>query len=274
MLFVTSKLWIHKDFLSVFRDKEIDQFPVIYNCDFGTLVRGERRKSVKFFSLIRGEEEIGFYLKKQHVTFIDTVKYILRFGKLMKLSTRHELDLINFYESQKVDIVRAVAWGEIKFLCFPVRGLLIQEEVKGLEFVDLVKNSNSQQRIQLIKAYGRLVGELHSKGLLSSIVRVTDIICTVADDDRSTIFKLVVIDRERGRLSGENPTLEQVSKILANILVRFVLYIDMPNVREVYIFLRAYVSQMDCDCEFSVRNLYNKSRKQFYPLMNAYDEYL
>jgi hypothetical protein len=191
---------------------------------------------------------------------------------MLKLPTSHEFELIKFYQSCKIPVVRVVAWGEERWLGFPVRGFIIKEEVKGIDFIDIVKHASKQKRIKLLKAYGLMIGKLHRKGVISSVARVTDVICVSTGSKDWKDYRYVLIDRERGPLSTEKVEIELISRILAFILIRFILYIDFPCLKEIIGFLKAYSSMMTPHYPMEWKELFSRSEKYFIPLMQDFDE--
>lgn len=264
--------WVDKQYQKIFQENGLDSFQSFYNCSSGRLVRGGKQKTIKYFSLNNGCRREGFYLKKQHKHLFDHVKALLRGREIPKSDTQHEVKLLAFYKANEIPVVETVAWGEQRCLGIPLRGYIVLQEVKGEEFVNKVRSGTVKERKRLIKAYGRFLGSLHSKGLISSKARVTDVICGSTEPEDWRNYEYVLIDREKGPLEVEEVEFELVSKVLADILVRFVLYIGMPSIKEIVCFLKAYTEMVDIHLNIDWKQLYVYSEKHFKNSMNRYDE--
>ena len=138
----------------------------------------------------------------------------------------------------------------------PVSGFLVQEEVPGQEFTELMKNGSSRERIKLMKAYGKLIADLHSKGIISSVVRVTDLICTSTINKEWDAISLVIIDREKGKLEQEEFTFDSCVYYLSFILKRFFVFIGEPTGKEVCYFLKTYLEHLTVATKPDFRKLF------------------
>lgn len=268
----TTTLWVDEKYQAEFQANDLGSFQKLYNCSIGSLVRGGKKKTIKRFSLCKEGGQEGFYVKKRRISLKDHVKSALQRRKPASCQTRHEVKLLQLYKSLGAPVVETVAWGEQRWLGIPLRGVLVLQEVEGEDFVDKIKSGNRFERMRLIKAYGRFVGSLHSKGLISSKARVTDVICVSANSREWREFQYTLIDREKGPLEIEAFDLDKISKVLSDILVRFVLYTGVPETKEIAGFLQAYVEGAGFSPDIGWKQLYLSSERFFYQDMNNYDE--
>jgi hypothetical protein len=170
-----------------------------------------------------------FYIKIKKASFGKFCKTALLAGQGFYISTTHEFHLFNLYKKLGFPVVKCVAYGEKLLFNAPVEGFIIQEAVVGEEYTVLFKKSPCMVQRTLISAYGILSARLHLKGLISSIVRVTDLVCTRYSENFHKV-KFVIIDREKGPLEIESITFTKVTDSLASILVRHLIYCgEMKN---------------------------------------------
>jgi len=253
---LTNNFWVDENYKQLFDSASFSKPEDFINKNIGQLVRAEPEKSIRFFEIKQFGKTFGFYLKHDHPKWFTGIKRFIRHQYAYKLAALHELQMIRLYQSQSVSVVIPVAWGEQRICGIPVRGFLIQEQVKGREFTDLAKNGSGAERIKLIRAYGKLVANLHSKGLISSVVRVTDLICTSNVDIKWENITLVIIDREKGKLELEEFSLEKCIVALSSIFLRFNVYIDEPKIKEICYFLKTYLKYLDVEIKPSFRELF------------------
>lgn len=240
MLRRSTDCWVAKDFRNLFESNLLTGCEEILSFGRVNEIRREQERSIGYFDLQGDEEPLRFFMKKERPTVISHIKHILKCKTTLKLSTLHELELIRFYQKNSIPVVRPIAWGESRLYGIPVHGFIIQEQVRGREFVDLLKGDCKDQRELLIMAYARLTSKLHAKGLISSIVRVTDLIYTGKENRPISDERLVVIDREKGPLEAEPYNIETVGSALASILIRFVIYVGLETFDEITQFLKEY----------------------------------
>lgn len=262
--------WIDDKYLDIFTGASLGDSKVFYNNDVGELIREEPEKKIRYFKIDSNGLNYGFYIKTESPNLLSQIKHLIKKRKFYRLSTRHELDLIRLYQSQGVSVVEPVALSEKYLLGIPIRGFLIQREVVGQELVDLMRGGTSEERIKLVKAYGKFVADLHSKGLISTVPRATDLICTSSLDIKWQNITLVVIDREKGPLQLERFSIDKVGHALSSILVRFIIYIDVPSTKEVLCFLRAYLKYLQVDHKPSLRNIYSITVRNFNIMRSKY----
>ncbi len=256
-------IWFNRKYNCFFEESSLTEFNKFNDPDLGILIRKEREKTVRYFTLERQGETLGFYIKESRPSLLSHLKYLVKQRRFCKLTTRHELDLLRLYKEQGVSVVDPAVWGEKRFFGIPVSGFLVQREVVGKELTELLIRGDSQERISLLRAYGKFVARQHSAGLLSSVARVTDMICTSQQNRPWDDIVLVVIDRERGPLCSESYSLEKASKSLADILVRFLIYVGVPTTKEICYFLKTYLQNIEIDKKPSFHELFHRSDIQF-----------
>ena len=266
--------WIDEKYLDIFNSASLNDSENFYTDGVGQLIRAESEKSIRYFKIDSNGTSIGFYIKKEKPSLLSHIKYFLKTKTFYKLNTRHELDLIRLYQSQGISVVEPVALGEQYILGIPIRGFLIQREVVGKEFIDSIKEGTAEERMKLIKAYGKFVADLHSKGLISTVPRATDLICSSSLDIEWQNITLVAIDREKGPLQLEPYSIEKVGFALSSILVRFVIYIDVPSTNEVKCFLRSYLKYLGIDPKPSLREIIFVTKNNFDIMMDKYRNHI
>jgi len=274
-MIIKNFLWVDEKYEELFKSVSLNNFKKLYNDTSGQLVRDKPEKSIHYFRITEAESINGFYIKKERPNFIFYLrnmvkKYFLKKKNNYGLKIRHELDLIRSYQKQGVSVVEPVAIGEQSVFGIPIRGFLVQKEVAGDEFTGLLKKSSAKERIRLIKTYAKFLAELHSKGLISTITRVTDCICTSSVDIPWQNISLVVIDREKGPLEIETFSLEKAGYALASILIRFFIYIDAPSNREIKYFLKTYIQHIDIPSKPSLKDLFLHTQCNFTKLLKKY----
>ncbi|MBM9513007.1 lipopolysaccharide kinase InaA family protein [Desulfogranum marinum] len=269
-MIIKDHLWISDKYREIFNCASLNQFEILYSEKLGQLIRQESEKSIRYFEVHHNGSTSGYYIKKENATFVSHLKSLLRKLSFLKLNTQHEFDLIQLYKKKGFAVVEPVALGERRAFGIPIYGFLIQKEVVGHEFIDLMKEGSQEERIKLLKAYGKLVGELHSKGLITSIVRVTDLICVSSIDGSWEDIQLMVIDREKGPLTIEQFSSAKGASILASILIRFFIYVDAPSAKEVRSFLRVYLKFLNVKEEIFFREMFLDVKRQFKVLYRVY----
>ncbi len=273
-MFIKDHFWVGEKFKEIFEYASLNNFENLYSDDLGQLIREESEKSIRYFQVYHKGSTLGYYVKKECPAFISHLKYLIKKNRFCKLNTQHEFNLIQLYQRQGIAVVEPVALGERRVLGIPIRGFLVQKEVVGHELVDLMKEGSKEERIKLLKAYGKLVGELHSKGLITSIVRVTDLICVSPMDSSWKDIRLMVIDREKGPLKIEKFTSAKAASILSSILIRFFIYVDAPSAKEVRCFLRTYLKCLNVKEEISFSEFFLEVKNQFEVLYVKYKNHI
>jgi tRNA A-37 threonylcarbamoyl transferase component Bud32 len=252
----SKRCWIDKKYDELFCSASLSRFDDLFRKDLGKTVRVEDEKSIRFFEISHAGGEKGFYIKREFPRWHQVIKQFLIHRRGYTLASSHELQLIKFYNENKIPVVVPVAWGERCILGVPVSGFLVQKEVLGQEFTELMKNGSSRERIELMKAYGKLIAELHSKGIISSFVRVTDLICTSTINKEWHEISLVIIDREQGKLGQEEFTFDRCVYYLSFILKRFFVYVGEPKGKEVTYFLKTYLEHLTVETKPDFRKLF------------------
>lgn len=255
--------WIDENYEELFRSASLSHYGDFYRDDLGKAIRIENEKSISFFEIRHAGEKCGFYIKKEFPKWHQVVRKFLIHRKRYKLASSHELQLIRFYDENNIPVVVPVALGERRIFGVPVSGFLVQQEVKGQEFTELMKNGSRWDRVKLMKAYGKLIAELHSKGVISSTVRVTDLICTSTINTEWDAISLVIIDREKGKPEPEEFTFDKCVYYLSFILKRFFVFIGDPTSKEVCYFLKIYLEHLAVATKPDFKKLFNKINCQY-----------
>jgi len=252
----SKQCWINENYNDLLVSSAFSGYDDFVRNELGKSIRVEKEKSITFFKINQHDKRKGFYLKREFPKWYKLVKRFIYFKKNNKLATLHELQLIQFYQDNNISVVIPVAWGEKRMFGIPVSGFLVQEEVQGVEFPLLMKSSSRQERIKLMRAYGKLIAELHSKGIISSTVRVTDLICTTSLNVEWNEISFVIIDRENGEIGYEKFTFEKCVDCLSFILKRYFVFIGEPTGRELCYFLKTYLDYLHVDTKPMFKKLY------------------
>ena len=255
--------WIDKTFSDSFFSVSLNDYDAFKRNDLGKTIRIEDQKKISYFEIEHAGKKAGFYIKIEFPKWYQAIKRFLIHRNRYKLASFHELQLLRFYDKNNISVVIPVAWGERRILGIPVSGFIVQREVVGKEFKELVKNGSRLERINLIKAYGKLVAELHSKGIISSVVRVTDLICTSGDCKKWDAISLVIIDREKGSLEQEKFTFDKCVYSLSFILKRFYVFIGEPTIQEICYFLKTYLEHLAVPVKPDFRKLFYSINCQY-----------
>jgi len=255
--FLSQHLWIDHNYIKLFRSNALNYYEDFLQVPDEQIIRLEKEKSITYFEFKSQEYQVGFYLKREFPKWLKLFKRLLNYKSENKLASLHELHLLQFYAENNIPVVTPVAWGEKRLLGIPLSGFLVQKEVRGKDFTTLVKNGSPRERIKLLKAYGKLIGELHTKGIFSSTVRVTDLICTSDVNIKWNKISLVIIDRENGNLEVEKFTYDNCIHYLSFILLRFRFYVGTPSSKEVCYFLKTYLGYLDVEAKPLLKNIYS-----------------
>lgn len=273
-MIIKDHLWIGDEYKEVFDCASLATFGNFYSNDLGLLIRREPEKSIHYFKVDHEERIFGFYIKRESLSFFAHFKFFLKNLKLRGLQTEHEFDLIRLYQRLEVAVVEPVVLGRRTLFGVPICGFLVQKEVVGHELVDLMKGGSPEERLKLLKAYGKLVGELHSKGLVTSIVRVTDLICVSSVDVPWEDIRLIVIDREKGPIEVEQFSSDKGTNVLASMLIRFFIYIDRPSAVEVKCFLVSYLKYLNVPEKVFFKEMFIGVKEQFEVLYRKYKSHI
>lgn len=224
----------------------------------GLCVSKKHKRDVRTVDLLIGGKRQKYFLKQYRIEPFRRVWRCIRKGQCPHSIVFREMQVLKFFEEQKIPVMRAVGWGEKRLFGWPASGFLLLEEVKGKEFVDLFNTSNHLLRKQMMRVYGALVGHIHQKGINSKI-RPRDIIC-VSDNFSDYSKSLVIIDRERGKPFTVDMPIEKCAAQLADIFI-----VSIPNIGaveryEIAAFLVGY---------FSENHSFYKYRDKFVQLIAA-----
>ena len=248
--------WIDDNYSDLFNSSSFCCYDDFVRGGFGKLIRVEQEKSITFFDIDQAGLKKGFYLKWEFPKWYKVVKRFLDFKNENKLASLHELQIIQFYLENNLPVVTPVAWGEKRIFGIPVSGFIVQKEVQGVEFTSLMETASRQERMKLMRAYGKLIAELHSKGIISSTVRVTDLICTSSINIKWDEISFVIIDRENGEIEYEKFTFQECVHCLSFILKRFFVFIGEPTSKEICYFLKTYLKYLDIEDKPIFKQLY------------------
>lgn len=257
------KIWVDERYRQCFPVSELKGNRGEHGPSFpdATVVRTESHKQIIYVQRRCCHGRLGFYIKMQRPKRL--LKQIVR-NRLRPISkARRELGLIRMYRSLGFRVPEAVAMVEERFLWIPIRGLIIQKEVKGREFPELLRTSSDRARRRFLRAYGKLVGQLHSAGLISSLARVTDIICTRDIDATWQEIELTIIDREHGPLMTEAYEMELVCSKLTALLNKYNVYVKSPNHREAIAFLSGYMGALTVSERPAKKSIYETVRSRY-----------
>jgi len=227
------------------------------------VVRSELEKRILYVRKQCDSGTLGFYVKIEEPSLPQLWRRCIRKRLRPRLRVSHEFQLLGVYRELGIPAAEAVALVEQRFLGVPVRGLIIQKEVVGKEFTELLKSSDEKARKRLLRAYGKLVAELHSKGIISSTVRVTDIICVSDISAPWTDIELVIIDREHGPLEPERYDVDLVCEKLASVLSKYIVYVKEPSPSDLAAFVYGYISYLSLPEMPDKKMIYDRVRKAY-----------
>jgi hypothetical protein len=217
-------------------DADLDSF-LAYSG--GRLVSRRSKRNVRTLELRLDDTVRHYFLKQARGEGWRVFSNLLRPWRNAQVSTSRERDLVEMFRQAGFSVMRVVGWGERRRFGLPVAGMLLVERVDGEEYVVRYARSSLRRRRVMMRAYGRLVGQLHQAGI-DSKVRPRDLICNGEDldDPRSA---LVVIDRERGRLSREALLISRRMRQLAEVWIQFGRTLGLPKPSELLAFMAGYL---------------------------------
>ena len=205
----------------------------------GKLVSRRSKRNVRTLELKLDGTVRHYFLKQAQGEGWRVFTDLLRLRRNAQVSTSRERDLVEMFRQAGFSVMRVVGWGERRRLGLPVAGMLLVERVDGEEYVARYVRSSLRRRRVMMRAYGRLIGQLHQAGI-DSKVRPRDLICNGEnlDDPRSA---LVVIDRERGRCSREVLSISRRMRQLAEVWIQGGRTFGLPKPSELLAFMAGYL---------------------------------
>lgn len=255
---ILKTLYIKEELKETFFNQGFSKYNCFIEYKGGLRVSRKSKRDVRTIELLVGDSKQTYFIKQARIEPFKRVWQNIRHGQCPHSKVFKELQMLNFFEEQKIPVMRVIAWGEKRFLGWPVSGFLLAEEVKGKEFVEMFRASGPKLRRQMMRGYGTLVGHVHKKGI-NAKVRHRDIIY-VSDALSDYSKSMVLIDRERGSPFPVEMTTEKSVAQLATLLTKSIQNIGILERSEIFAFLNGYFSMN--------REFYNR-RKEFIALAMA-----
>ena len=207
----------------------------------GKLVSRRGKGHVRTIDLEVGGETRHYFLKQARAQGWNVLRDLFHRRRTAQVRTTRERDLVELFRRSGFSVMRVVGWGERRRLGWPIAGVLLVERVDGEEYVERYARSNLTQRRVMMRAHGRLVGQLHRTGIDAKL-RARDLICRSEDlSDPQTA--LVVIDRERGALTSAPLSLRRRTVRLAQMWIKGGLKQEFPQTSELCAFLAGYLRE-------------------------------
>jgi hypothetical protein len=184
---------------------------------------------------------------------------MLLFGRWPCSGPIRELRMLENLQQCGFATMRQAAYGEKRFLGWPVGGFLVVEEVAGSEMGDLVNEADSALLGGLFLDLGVYLGRLHKAGFFQ-VVRLKDLFCTVGlAEDKS--FDFILIDRETSKPWKKRFSKKSCFHSLARMARRILRDGYRLGHRELRCFFRGYLDA----CQYSLGNMKMADfRKEFF----------
>ena len=131
---------------------------------------------------------------KKHIS---SMLRMLRRGRWPHCRSFLEYLSVVYYQRLNIPVMEPIAWGEKRFLGWPLNGFVLVKESVGESLSVAFSNATENSRRKLAYSYGSLLGCMHYNGVFDG-ARCRDVICKT-DDSRDFRKSLVAIDRERGK---------------------------------------------------------------------------
>jgi len=228
----------YSDFFSKNDLNSVDDF---LSFNGGRIVSKPDKRVVREIVLNNGSENKKFFIKQETFEGFGVLFRRLRKYGYWRTSLYKESCIIDLCRDADIPVMKKVAFGE-KFKFFmPVGGVLVVEEVKGLEFYEAYNKFSLRQKRRLIKAFGMIIGALHNASI-DSIVRVHDLFLT--DEAMTDLSKsLVLIDREHGEIKKLEMSHKKCSEQIAKILIKSLTHVKDIKKSVLAAFLSGYFEE-------------------------------
>ncbi|MEZ4484711.1 MAG: lipopolysaccharide kinase InaA family protein [Syntrophotaleaceae bacterium] len=139
-----------------------------------------------------------FYLKRiGREPFLKLLQALLLGHRPHSGPCREWLMLVRLKEAG-FETMRPVAYGERRFLGWPVGAFLLVEEVAGTEVADFYSRCSCGERQRLVEEIGVYLGALHRRGFFQP-VRLKDLFFNRGAGFGEDAFTFVLIDRETSK---------------------------------------------------------------------------
>lgn len=194
-----SKLDIEEDFRGWVAAMGLRTFAEFMSEPVGELLDSGRngRELRRVRAVLQGQSR-NFYLKRiGREPFLKLMQMLL-FGHRPHSGPLRERQMLVRLQEAGFATMRPVAFGERRFLGWPMGAFLLVEEVAGTEVADFYQACSCKIRKRLVEAVGVYLGELHSAGFFQP-VRLKDLFFYHETDTADDNFAFVLIDRETSK---------------------------------------------------------------------------
>ncbi len=200
------RLQLNSDYESLLSENRLASFAEFMTIDTGTFFEQEEQRDVRRLQL--GQQ--FFFLKRVTREKLSSALESYLGGKLAHSKPYKEMQHFSFLREHGFDTAEVVAVGEKLHFGIPIEGFIMTREVPGRDLSTVYQAAGVEDRIDIIRRFGALVGRLHDHGFFGSI-RLKDIICDGEPYDR---MQMTLIDREvrnpRPRSASKAATLDRL----------------------------------------------------------------
>lgn len=153
-------------------------------CDGEILERTVRYKKTEVWRFKLPRQTV--YLKRTLQEPFNRILRTLVSGVKPHVACVREKQLVQLLIEQGFEVMPVLAWGEKRIFGIPTQGFLLVGEVAGQALKDQFEKADQEERLQLLRKMGQLLGRLHANGFFHKL-RFQDVIVSKE--------QLVMIDR-------------------------------------------------------------------------------
>ncbi len=202
------RLRLNSDYRDLLSENSLTSFAEFMAIDGGKVFEQDDQRDVRRLQL----DEQLFFLKR--VTREKTSSALESYlgGKLAHSKPYKEMQHFSFLRKRGFDVAEVVAVGEKLRFGIPQQGFIMTRQVPGSDLSAFYLTAGNDDRIDIMRRFGALVGRLHDHGFFGSI-RLKDIIC---EGKPGESMQMTLIDRE---VRNPWPHAASKEKVLDRLLV-------------------------------------------------------
>ena len=185
----------------------LDNYQNISTTQLGEVLEANQKRDTRRLTL--GDEV--FYLKRTKTEKIQSAIEFLLMGRVPHSKPYREAQHIHNLQQNHICTMEVVAYGEHTHLGMPRGGFILSKAVAGIEAESYFQQAQPAERLALCLAFGKLTGQLHSKGFFAT-TRLKDVFLQKSNDE----YQLTLIDRETRNPKPKKFTLRRAKRSLSD----------------------------------------------------------
>lgn len=182
------RLQLNPDYENLLDENRLATFPALMAIDTGTIFEQNEQRNVRRLEL----NQQFFFLKRVTSEKISSAVESYLGGKLAHSKPFKEMLHFRFLRSKGFDVAEVVAVGEKLRFGVPIQGFIMTRAIPGQDLSEVYQAAEIDDRLDIMRSFGSLVGRLHNNGFFGSI-RLKDIICSGQPGES---MRMTLIDRE------------------------------------------------------------------------------